>query len=110
LGDARGTTASASHASFRAFERLEILGEKSTNYGVMISTQITKSNDEPVGVTYLLVNNSGHWRIGDVYLNGTISEVTMRRSEFSSILWTQGVDGLIIALNNKTLTLVPPRS
>ena len=28
MGDARGTTASASHASFRAFERLEILGEK----------------------------------------------------------------------------------
>jgi phospholipid transport system substrate-binding protein len=91
-------------------ERLEILGEKPTNYGVMVSTQIIKSNGEPVGVAYLLVKDSGRWRIGDVYLNGTISEVTMRRAEFSSILRNQGIDGLIGALNNRTLALVPPRS
>jgi phospholipid transport system substrate-binding protein len=91
-------------------ERLEILGEKPTNYGVMVTTQIIKSNGEPVGINYLLVNTSGRWRIGDVYLNGTISELAARRSEFSSILRTQGIDGLIAALNNKALTLVPPRS
>jgi phospholipid transport system substrate-binding protein len=93
-----------------AGERLEVLGDRATKYGVIVSTQIIKSSGEPVGINYLLVNSSGRWRIGDVYLNGTISELATRRSEFSSILRTQGVDGLIAALNNKALTLVPPRS
>jgi phospholipid transport system substrate-binding protein len=93
-----------------AGERLEVLGDRATKYGVIVSTQIIKLSGEPVGINYLLVNSSGRWRIGDVYLNGTISELATRRSEFSSILRTQGVDGLIAALNNKALTLVPPRS
>ncbi len=34
-------------------------------------------------------------------LDGAISEVATRRSEFSAILKTGGVDGLIAALNRK---------
>jgi phospholipid transport system substrate-binding protein len=41
------------------------------------------------------------WQIADVYLNGTISELAIRRSEFASILQRQGVDGLIAELNRK---------
>jgi len=37
-----------------------------------------------------------------VYLNGTISELATRRSEFSSILRDRGVTGLITALDKKT--------
>jgi phospholipid transport system substrate-binding protein len=91
-------------------ERLEVLGEQPTNYGVMVRMQIVKSNGEPISINYLVVNNSGRWQIGDVYLNGTISELATRRSEFTSILRTRGVDGLIAALNDKALTLAPPRS
>jgi phospholipid transport system substrate-binding protein len=91
-------------------EKLEVLGEQPTKFGLMVSTRIVKSDGEPVSISYLLVNKSGRWRIGDVYLNGTISELATRRSEFSSILRAQGVNGLIAALNDKALTLVPPRS
>jgi phospholipid transport system substrate-binding protein len=42
------------------------------------------------------------WRIADLYLNGTISELAKRRSEFASILQRQGVDGLIAELNRKS--------
>ena len=41
------------------------------------------------------------WLISDVYLDGAISEVATRRSEFGGIIRTQGVDGLIAALNRK---------
>jgi phospholipid transport system substrate-binding protein len=41
------------------------------------------------------------WLITDIYLDGTISEVATRRSEFAAILRAQGIDGLIAALNRK---------
>ena len=41
------------------------------------------------------------WQIADVYLNGTISELATRRSEFAAILRTRGINGLIAMLNTK---------
>jgi phospholipid transport system substrate-binding protein len=41
------------------------------------------------------------WLISDIYLDGAISEVATRRSEFAAILKNEGVDGLIAALNRK---------
>ena len=93
-----------------AGEQLQVVGEQPSAYGTMVQTRIVKSNGEPVSINYLLVNNGGRWQIGDVYLNGSISELATRRSEFASILRTQGVDGLIATLNTKTSTLVPSRS
>jgi len=75
-------------------------------WGVPITLFVDKASGEPVSLNYLIVNN----QIGDVYLNGTISELATRRSEFSSILRSQGVAGLIQALNNKAYMLVPSRS
>ena len=37
------------------------------------------------------------WLISDIYLDGAISEVATRRSEFAAILKSQGIDGLIAA-------------
>jgi hypothetical protein len=41
------------------------------------------------------------WLISDIYLDGAISEVATRRSEFAAILNTEGIDGLIAVLNRK---------
>lgn len=91
-------------------ERLEVVGEQPTAYGTIVKTQILKSDGEPVTLNYLMINGGGGPQIGDVYLSGTISELATRRADFSSTLRTQGVPGLITALNNKALTLAPPRS
>ena len=53
------------------------------------------------GLNYLMRQNQGAWQISDVYLDGTISQVAVQRSEFHSILRRDGVDGLIMALNRK---------
>jgi phospholipid transport system substrate-binding protein len=50
--------------------------------------------------------NGGVWRIADVYLDGTISELATRRSEFAAILRSRGIDGLIEKLNTKANSLV----
>ena len=39
--------------------------------------------------------------LADIYLDGAISEVATRRSEFATILRNDGIDGLIVALNRK---------
>ena len=54
-----------------------------------------------MNVNYLMRQNGGSWQIADVYLNGTISELATRRSEFGSILRTRGINGLIQVLNTK---------
>ena len=91
-------------------ERLEVVGEQPTTYGTIVKTHIVKSNGEPVNLNYLMINGEGAPQIGDVYLSGTISELATRRADFASTLRTQGVPGLIAALNNKALTLAPPTS
>jgi len=87
-------------------EQLNVTGEEASPAGTVILSQIVKSDGEPVHINYLMRQNSGGaWQIADVYLNGTISELATRRSEFGSILRTQGINGLITALNNKAAAL-----
>jgi len=86
-------------------EQLQVQGEQGAAGGTMVTSQIIKSNGEPVHINYLMHQSGGGWVIADVYLNGTISELATRRSEFGSILRSQGVPGLIAALNNKAAVL-----
>jgi phospholipid transport system substrate-binding protein len=88
-----------------AGEQLKVTGEQASPAGTVITSQIVKSNGEPVNVNYLMRQNGGSWQVADVYLNGTISELATRRSEFSGILRAQGINGLITALNNKAAAL-----
>lgn len=88
-----------------AGEQLKVIGEQASPAGTVITSQIVKSNGEPVNINYLMRQNGGSWQIADVYLNGTISELATRRSEFSGILRSQGINGLITALNSKAAAL-----
>ena len=83
-------------------QKLQVTGaEPSTNDGVMVRSRITKANGEPVEIDYMMHQEGGGWLISDIYLDGTISEIAARRSEFAAIVRNQGVDGLIAALNRK---------
>ena len=82
-------------------QRLEVTGEQPSSSGLMVRSQIIKANGEPVKVDYVMHRNGDNWLISDVYLDGAISEVATRRSEFAAILRSDGIDGLIAALNRK---------
>jgi phospholipid transport system substrate-binding protein len=84
-----------------AGQKLEVTGEQSASSGVMVRSQIIKASGEPVKVDYMMRRNGESWLISDIYLDGAISEVATRRSEFSAILKNEGIDGLIAALNRK---------
>jgi phospholipid transport system substrate-binding protein len=67
----------------------------------MVRSEIIKANGDPVKVDYMMRRDGEGWRISDIYLDGAISEVATRRSEFAAILKNDGIDGLIAALNRK---------
>ena len=84
-----------------AGQKLQVTGEQPAAAGVMVRSQIVKANGEPVNVDYMLHRSGAGWLISDIYLDGAISEVATRRSEFAAILKNEGIDGLIAALNRK---------
>ena len=87
-------------------QTLQVTGEQSAAAGVMVRSQIIKANGEPVNVDYMMRRNDDTWLITDIYLDGAISELATRRSEFSAILKKDGVDGLIAALDHKAGILI----
>lgn len=72
---------------------------------VVVRTKLIQSNGDPVQLDYLLRQEPGDWRIIDVFLSGTISQLAARRSEFTGILREQGAPGLIAVLKERTKAL-----
>lgn len=91
-------------ARFKSYagEQFNVLGSKSTDRGdAIVETQIVKRDGEKVRINYLLRKRKEEWRIIDVHLKGTISELAKWRSEFSSVLRRKGYDGLVLAIEAK---------
>jgi phospholipid transport system substrate-binding protein len=91
-----------------AGEKLEVLGEAKIRHGLLVKSQIIKSDGEPVTLNYLVHDNVIGWQIRDVYETGTISELATQRSDFADTLRTGGIDGLVAALNKKADDLLKP--
>jgi len=66
------------------------IGEK---YLLVKSVLILNKKDK-IKINYLLINNKG-WKIFDVLIDGTISEVSTKKSEFSKYLQDGNIDLLI---------------
>jgi phospholipid transport system substrate-binding protein len=79
--------------------KLEVTGEQPAPSGVIVRSQIIKGDGEQIKVDYMMRRNGDSWLISDIYLDGAISEVATRRSQFAAILKKEGIDGLIAALN-----------
>jgi phospholipid transport system substrate-binding protein len=84
---------------FEAFdgEEFKIVSEKpAAGGGVIVATQLVPKDGAPVTLNYLLrQDKQNQWRVNDVFLEATISEMAVRRSEFSAVIRDQGVEGLI---------------
>ena len=68
----------------------------------IVKTRVIPKTGEPTVLDYLMRSSGGDWKIVDVYLNGTISELATRRSEFAAILKSGGADALIKSLRART--------
>ncbi|HXU66869.1 MAG TPA: ABC transporter substrate-binding protein [Casimicrobiaceae bacterium] len=76
--------------------------------GSVVHTRIVPPKGEPVTLNYLMRRSGDRWKIVDVYLTGTISELATRRSEFNSILDAGGPQALIGSLRQQTERVLRP--
>ena len=89
-----------------AGESFEILSqEEAPRNTLLIKSNIVKKDGSKVAINYLLRRFDEGWRIIDIHLKGNFSELATRKSEYSSILRNQGMDGLIGALDKKIAAL-----
>lgn len=83
-------------------EVFETLGQEGGVHDtVLVKTKLLRPEDEDVSLDYRLRKTDSGWRIIDVYANGTISELALRRSEYSALLRREGFPSLIEALDKK---------
>jgi phospholipid transport system substrate-binding protein len=67
----------------------------------IVKTRIIQSTGKTVALNYLMHKSGAEWKIMDVYLDGAISELATRRSEFGAILKSSGPDALIDSLTRQ---------
>jgi phospholipid transport system substrate-binding protein len=67
----------------------------------LVKTRLVRADDEPVHLNYRLRQDGDAWRIIDIYLNGTVSEVALRRSEYAAVLERSGFEALVAELETK---------
>jgi len=83
-------------------QHFETLGQEPAMHETMlVRTRLLDPDGEFTQLDYRLRKREGSWRIIDVYLNGTVSELALRRSEYSSLIRREGYDALIAALHDK---------
>jgi phospholipid transport system substrate-binding protein len=83
-------------------EHFVLEGEEEAPHDTMlVKTMLVLPNDDDVRLNYRLREIEGSWKIIDVYMNGTVSELSLRRSEYSSTVKRDGFDRLIVAVEQK---------
>jgi phospholipid transport system substrate-binding protein len=87
-------------------QSFETLGQEPARLDtVLVKTRLLNPKDEDVELNYRMRDVDGKWKIIDVYLDGTVSELALRRSEFSGIAKREGMDALIAAIESRIADL-----
>ncbi|POZ50077.1 ABC transporter substrate-binding protein [Methylovulum psychrotolerans] len=74
--------------------------EETTRGGVVIHAHLTIPDDKDVKFDYMLKEKGSSWRIINIIANG-VSDLALKRSEYTSILQRDGFDALIAKINEK---------
>lgn len=72
----------------------------------MVTTRINRPNDTPVKLAYVTREADTGWQIVDVLVDDGISELAVRRSEYSGVLNRSGMAGLIAEIDSRAKTLI----
>ena len=75
---------------------------QSRNTGRIVRTKLLRPKAEAVTLNYLMRGSGDAWKVVDIYLSGTISELATQRSEFGAILKAGGPAALIESLKQQT--------
>lgn len=84
-------------------DRFELRGEEPAGQETtLVRTALVGGDGKTTQLDYRLRHaDGGGWRIIDVFLNGTVSELALRRSEYGAVIERDGFDALIASLDRK---------
>ena len=74
--------------------------EETARGGVVVHSHLIIPDDKPVKFDYMLKEKGNSWRIINIIANG-VSDLALKRSEYTSILQREGFDALIAKINEK---------
>ncbi len=73
---------------------------------ILVKTNLVRPKDKPIELVYVMKRQKGKWRIIDIVLDGGISELAVRFSEYRQTLKKSGVKGLVDLLDGKSRQLI----
>ena len=88
------------------YPKFSNLEEKKVGKYKMIKSNLILSKDEKVSINYLLSLKNEKWKIFDVLLAGSVSEIATKKSEFKSFIKDGDINPLIEALSKKNKILL----
>lgn len=65
----------------------------------IVQTTLVPKNEKAIALIYRMRETSGGWKVIDVFLNGYVSTLAMRRSDFASTLASGGASALVAKMN-----------
>ena len=68
----------------------------------IVRSQIVPAEGDPTSLFYLMRGSGDDWKAEDVYLDGTISQLAVWRSDFAAVLQSGGAPALIAKLDSLT--------
>ena len=87
-------------------QTIELLGEEAAaNDTAVVRTRISDPKGESVEMSYRLRAADGGWKIIDVYLKGTVSELALRRADYTAVVERDGFEGLVKTMEGKIADL-----
>ena len=87
-------------------EKLEMLPDSRTiGADQVVATQIVPAGGAPTRIDYVMRRGPSGWKAVDIYLNATISQVAVQRSDFRSLLSAGDAGPLIASLKRKIADL-----
>jgi phospholipid transport system substrate-binding protein len=87
-------------------QQFEMIGSQpAPSDTVVVQTRVIDPADENVDLTYRMRSTTAGWRVIDIYLNGTVSELALRRADYSAVLKKDGFDALLTSVRQKIADL-----
>ena len=87
-------------------QSFETLGDKpAARNTILVQTELILLDDDDVRFDYRLRQTAGRWRVIDVTLDGKVSEITLRRADYTSFLERNGFDSLLAEIQRKIAKL-----
>lgn len=92
-------------------QTIDLLGQDAAaSDTVIVRTHINDPEGEGVDMSYRLHRTEQGWRIIDVYLKGTVSELALRRSDYAGVLERDGFETLATTMESRIAGLASAKA